>query len=210
MIPLEISYSPAAETKRVSYTLRDYRWFVENGYRPLLPESIKTCLENGEDVPAADIRPAIESEYQEQMYREKAEELAAVWEEQAAEFFEKLEALGRPLAQAYRLSLTQYGTGGSYGYPDAIQLNVNNNPQKGILYVTFHEIVHLTIQDLIERYHIDHWTKERVVDLIMNRFFPEQEQFQRPPEHANQVREIFEREFPDIEKVLKEVSEITS
>jgi hypothetical protein len=61
---------------------------------------------------------------------------------------------------------------------------------------------------LIKECGIAHWTKERLVDLVMNKFFPENQKLQRDPENAEQITEIFNTYFPDITKVIKAVSEI--
>lgn len=160
------------------------------------------------EVSDEEVRAAVEAEYRDHAYSEKARELEEAWEAESGNFIEKLKTLGRPLPQAYKIFLSRYGTGGSYGYPDVIQLNLNKTSDRGPLYTAFHEMVHLTIQDLIEKYNIPHWTKERLVDLTMNKFFPDKEQLQRDPEHAEQIREIFEKGFPNIEKIISEVSEI--
>ena len=160
------------------------------------------------EVSNEEVRAAVEAEYRDHAYSEKARELEKAWEAESSDFIEKLKTLGRPLPQAYKIFLSRYGTGGSYGYPDVIQLNLNKTSNRGPLYTAFHEMVHLTIQDLIEKYDIPHWTKERLVDLTMNKFFPDKEQLQRDPEHAEQIIEIFEKGFPNIEKIISEVSEI--
>lgn len=207
-IPAEFHYSVDTEISRVRNTVRKYRWFQENGYQPRLPQDIKVHLDNGADISDEEIRSAVEAEYKDQAYSEKAQELTEAWETESDDFLEKLKTLGRPLPKAYNIFLSTYGTGGSYGYPDTIQLNLNNASSRGVLYVTFHEIVHLAIQDLIEKYNIPHWTKERLVDLTMNAFFPDKKQLQRDPEHAELVATIFERGFPNIEKVIAEIAEV--
>ena len=91
--------------------------------------------------------------------------------------------------------------------PDNVQLNLK---QKGEPAFTLaHEIVHLTIEHLIRKYQIDHWTKERLVNLIMNKFFPDKPILQRDPQNAEQISEIFDREFPNIEEVIKDISAIS-
>jgi hypothetical protein len=113
-----------------------------------------------------------------------------------------------PLQEKYYVSITQYGNGGSYGTPDKIQLNFNQIT-RNVSFTIAHETVHLTIEHLIREYKIDHWTKERIVDLIINKLFPENQRLQRNPKNAEQISEIFEREFPNVEKVIKDISEIS-
>lgn len=206
--PIELHYSVATEISRVQFTARKYSWLVENGYQPQLPTSIKNHLESGDMVSDEEIRTVIEAEYQDHVYSEKARELTEAWKSESGGFIKKLETLGRPLPQTFKIFLSKYGTGGSYGYPDVVQLNLNRISDRGILYIVFHEMVHLTIQDLIEKYDISHWTKERLVDLTMNKFFPNKRQLQQDPEHTGRVSDIFEKGFPNIERIIKEISKI--
>lgn len=205
-IPIEVQYSVDNEVSRIRRTIDKYSWFIENGYKPRLPQAIKDRLENGDDISDDEIKSATEGEYQNEMYQAKANEIRGAWEIESGYFLEKLKTLGRPMVEQYTVFLTKYGTGGSYGYPNLVQLNLNNTSNRGVLYVTFHEMVHLTIQDLIEKYKIPHWTKERLVDLTMNNFFPDKKRSQRDPENAEEISEIFKKEFPDIEKIIAEIS----
>lgn len=66
----------------------------------------------------------------------------------------------------------------------------------------------MTIEPLIQEYKIQHWEKERIVDLIINKFFPEDQKVQRDPEDSEKISEIFEKNFPDVEKIIVEVSKI--
>jgi len=207
-IPIEVRYSVTDEVSRVRRTIDKYPWFKENGYRPTLPQEIKDRLESGGEVSDDDIRSVVENEYQDDVYLGRANKLREEWEMASEDFLGKLKTLGRPLVKEYKISITRYGTGGSYGYPNSIQLNVGGHSKLDALQVSFHEMVHLAIQDLIEKYNIPHWTKERLVDLTMNKFFPDKEHLQRDIENAEKVGEIFEGGFPDIEKIISEVSKL--
>ena len=63
------------------------------------------------------------------------------------------------------IRLTNYGVGGSYNLPSLVVLNIN---MKMLVKTVVHEIIHLMIQDLIDKYEIKQWEKERVVDNILN------------------------------------------
>jgi len=205
---IEVSFSLEDEVLRIKKTIGKYKWYVDNGYKPDLPGAIKEKLEKGESVTDEDIRIATEKEYSPERYKEKADEINKAWKLESENFFRKLKSLGRPLPAKYYIHLTRYGVGGSYGFPEDIQLNINKNFRGGILGTIFHEMVHLAIEDLIKLHHIPHWTKERLVNLTMNKFFPESSHLQRDPEHAERITEIFEKEFPNIEKVITEVKNI--
>jgi uncharacterized protein YjaZ len=194
------------EVNRVKYLCSKYEWYRENGYKPTYPKSISEKFEKGEKITEEDIEEAVSDEFDSETITKKIVMAQEEWDKIKERFFESLKTLGLPLQEKYYVSITEYGTGGSYGVPDNIQLNFNQT--RSLSFVIAHEIVHLTIEHLIREYKIDHWTKERLVDLIMNKFFPENPKLQRNPPNAEQISEIFEREFPNIEKVILEVSKL--
>lgn len=203
---IEVSFSVEDEVSRIKNTVKKYKWYIENGYKPDLPLDIKNRLEKSENITNDDIKIAVEKEYQPEVYQKKTDEINEAWKIEPESFLEKLKSLSRPLPEMYYICLTRYGVGGSYGFPEDIQLNINKSFESGILHTIFHEIVHLTIEDLIQLHNIPHWTKERLVNLTMNKFFPEEAHLQRDPENAEKVSEIFEKNFPNIEKVILEIS----
>jgi hypothetical protein len=209
-IPIELSFYFENEVARVMNTIKRYAWYTENKYRPSLPEGIKFKLDNGQEVSEEDIRIALEKEYKEDTYKKEEEEIMKSWESESAGFLEKLKSLGRPLPDRFYIFLTAYGVGGSYGYPDKVYINMRNTSKAGILGTIFHEMVHLVIEDLIQKNNIPHWTKERIVNLIMNKFSPDKPIMQRDPENAKEIGEIFEREFPDVERIISEISKLNS
>ena len=76
------------------------------------------------------------------------------------------ELFGNKLPKEFQVILTKYGTEGSYNPPNRIFLNISNkSPQTLVL---LHEITHLIIHKYIKKYQIQHWEKERIVDLILN------------------------------------------
>ena len=195
----------ADEVNRVRYLCRKSAWYKENGYKPTYPKAIQEKLERSEDITEENIRKSVEEEFDSVVSEEKVSQTKEEWGRIQEGFFKNLKTLGLPIQKEYRISITVYGTGGSYGPPNNVQLNNHANRQP---FVIAHEVVHLTIEHLIQKYKIDHWTKERMVDLVMNKFFPENQKLQRNPEHAEQIGEIFEREFPNIEKVISEIAKL--
>lgn len=200
--------SVESEISRVKNTLKTLNWYKETGYNIEfigLPKSIKDKVEKGEEITDDDIAEAVKEEFDADENAEKIASIEQWWDEIKERFFENLRTLGLPVQEKYLVSVTKYGSGGSYWLPNSVKLNVRR--KKGSLTLP-HEIVHLTIEHLIKEYGIDHWTKERIVDLIMNKFFPENPKLQRDPPNAGQISEIFNANFPDIDKVIKAVSEI--
>lgn len=201
-------YSLEDEISRVNYTIKKYAWYVENGYKPSLPNILINALEKGEHIKDSDIEASVKSEYAESEYSEIEEQIIKGWKIIEENFFTQLKTIGRPVLDEYYINLTKYGTGGSYGYPNDVQLNFKKRKIEDIPYTIAHEIVHLTIEDLIKQYKIEHWTKERLVNLTMNRFFPDKKYLQRDPANSEQITQIFETHFPHIEKIITGISNI--
>lgn len=205
-IKVTFDFSIQGEKERIVRTLKRHEWYEEHGYKPKYPEAIKQKLESEENISEEDILKAISSEFDKDEYVRKVSEIEKGWQNIQEKFFEDLKTLGLPLQEEYFVSATKYGTGGSYGWPNDIQLNLEQS--RALELTLAHEIVHLTIDHLIKEFNIEQWTKERLVDLIMCEFFPEDRRLQRDPKNAEQISEIFEQKFPNIKEIISEVSKL--
>lgn len=78
----------------------------------------------------------------------------------------------------------------------------------GFLRTVVHEMVHLFIDDLIKKYKIGHWQKERIVDLIFSELYPELNKIQPISIDTKGLDNIFYKYFPDVNKIILEVSKI--
>jgi hypothetical protein len=200
-----------SEINRVKNTLKTLAWYKETGYRIefiKLPKSINQKIEKGGEITEEEISAAVSEEFNEGKNTEQIVLIEEKWSQIKEKFFENLKTLGLPVQEKYLVSTTKYGSGGSYQRPNIAKLNFENSRGP---YTLAHEIIHLTIENLIEKYKIEHWVKERIVDLIMNKFFPEQPKLQRMQmgsENAEKIADIFESDFPNIEEIIKKVSEI--
>lgn len=205
---LKINFSIEDEVKRIKYTLGKLDWFVAQGYKINLPDKVKKIVDQGQVPTDDEISESVSSEFNQKEYEEKTQDLIQKWEEAKEVFLEKLATLGLPLQPEYRVSFTKYGVGGSYGLPNKIQINFDYSYARNTSATTFHEIIHLTIENLIKEHNISHWTKERLVDLIYSKFFPAEPRLQRNPEKSERVNEIFSQFFPNIERVVIEISKL--
>jgi hypothetical protein len=201
---LAFDYSIQLESERVIRTLKKYKWYKENGYKPKFPLIIQQKLESDEEINEANVLEAVSKEFEQIKYEEQLRLIIKEWEAIQNNFFDNLKTLGMPIQNEYYVCVTKYGTGGSYGLPNNIQLNLEQKRSPALTLA--HEIIHLTIESLIKEFGIEHWTKERLVDLIMNKFFADDKKVQRDPENTEQISEIFEKEFPNIKKIIEEVS----
>ena len=202
---LKITFSKESEAKRIQYTIDKLDWFKKQGYKINLPEKIKEIIDHGLTLSDDEILKIVSLEFNQKEYEDKANELRQKWEEKKGDFLHRLASLGLPLQSEYKLVFTKYGVGGSYGLPNIIQINFEYPIEKETIAITLHEIIHLTIEELIKKYGIDHWEKERLVDLIYGKFYPNEKRLQRDPEKSKEVERVFEAFYPDMEKVLSEI-----
>jgi hypothetical protein len=105
--------------------------------------------------------------------------------------------------------LTKYGTGGSYskqaGKRDTLFVNFFGRPIERILGVIAHEIIHLLIDQLVLKYKLGHWQKERIVDLVLEKTCPKINKIQELPADTKKLDTAFKKFFPDIEGIIKTV-----
>lgn len=157
---LNIKFGIDFELRRVKDTLVKLKWYNSNGYKPKLPEGIN------KDSSEEEIKNQITKEFNKKRYGNAANQINSDFLKIEKPFSEKLkEVFGKDIQMDFIIYLTNYGTGGSYNPPNKVIFNINN--KKGFKTV-IHEIVHLIIEPKIQEYKVQHWEKERTVDLILN------------------------------------------
>lgn len=178
------------EARYVWDVLENYRFFQENKYELSLPEeaSFAVWIERAkENRLRAQDYPAFALEFQ-TIYdsAEYSSGYAAIASSASvlesvyglAEEFEK--AWGFRLFDEYTIRLTLYGSGGSYD-PDtgtvilfataAGQFKFDQEPAEIIV----HEMTHIGIEEpIVEKFHLSHWEKERLVDRLVQACFGEE------------------------------------
>ena len=201
MINLQFNYSVEHEAQRIQYTLDKIEWFKKMGYKLSLPKNFS--LGNKKLPDAEYIKKAILSEYNEADYIKVEETVNEQW----AKFNPQLENYFLEVAlkpeDTYKVNLTKYGVGGSYHLPNIIIVNFQGKFGIGVSKTIIHEIVHLSIQGLIEKYEVEHWKKERIVDLILNKYVSEINKMQNIPIDTKPIDEVFEKYYPDVDGVIK-------
>lgn len=204
MIKLTVKFSPEFEVEQVKKTLSGLQWFKDNGYNNVkLPENLMVNF--GTDTSEDQIKTAVEAEYNEEDFRIKESYLLENWDKVVSGVSAELARTSLNIRGTYTLYLTKYGVGGSYNYPDIVIVNARSFGQ-GLLRKVFHEIVHLMIHQWIVEYKVNHWQKERIVDLLMMKFVPQISRNQQiPVEIATPVDRVFSEYYPNIELVIKNV-----
>ncbi|MDE2218038.1 MAG: hypothetical protein KGJ58_01100 [Patescibacteria group bacterium] len=206
MIDLKISYSIEFEVERISETLRRLNWFKAKGYNVLFPSSLLTS--NSMNISEEKIKNSVIAEYVESDYKIQKDYLLTNWNDVATQLSEGLSNIMFVPMNHYNIFLSKYGVAGSYHYPDEIIVNIKFKYEKGLLRTTAHEIIHLIIQPLIEKYKINHWSKERVVDLLMLKLLPQLSKPQQLPINTEQIDNIFNKMYPDVEAVIKDIGKL--
>jgi hypothetical protein len=153
---LIIDFSKETEAKRIRYTLDRLDWFKKERYKVNLPKKIRQIVDRGLIPTNEEILEIVSLEFDQEEYTSKAQELLREWRDKKDEFLQKLTTLGLPLQSEYRLLFTKYGVGGSYGLPNNIQINFDYPNAKSTITTVLHEIIHLTIENLIHEYTVDH------------------------------------------------------
>lgn len=207
-ISLNILYSVDFEIERVSETLKRFEWYKTHGYSVKLPKVFNPS--DYEKISREDIVTAVRDEYSEQKYLDSKEYLDHNWDKVSSRLINGAGILTHSLQGQYNVYFTRYGVGGSYRLPNEIVVNIQSKFEFGLLRTIVHEIVHLLIGDAISRYKVEHWAKERIVDLLIDRIIPEMSKVQTVPIDTQVVDKIFKDNYPNMDLVMKSVSEIST
>lgn len=198
MSKLNIKYSAQIELERVMGSIKKLPWFRENGYSISLPEGVSELSSEEK------IREGVEKEYAENIlvYEKEKISLLERWEKYGEILKEKLKGCSLIFYPEYEVFFSAYGVGGSYQLPNLLIVNAKKGYQIGLLRTVIHEIIHLSIEESIQKFQTSHWVKERIVDLTFEKFFPELAKKQNIPIPTEKIDNIFSDHYPDIEKII--------
>lgn len=201
MVSIKFIYSQNFEVERIRYTLSKIEWFKQHSYKVSLPNLINA--DNRYRV--EDLTEIVKSEFDENIFKAQIDIINEKWSIYASRFFEELVKMGLEPSDNYILYMTRYGVGGSYNIPNEIIINIQQKSGVDLIGTIFHEIIHLNIEPLIQKYNISHWTKERIIDLILAKVLPDISQMQKLPVDCAEIDKIFKANFPDIEMVIRNI-----
>jgi len=206
MLKIDIIYSRGFEINRVIDSFRQLEWFRENKYETTLPTGLKLLQKNSPS--KNEIKKAVFEEFDDISFQEQknflTKNLEKVFSRAETEFIK----IGMPIEKKYKIFLTKYGTGGGYCLPDKIIININLIRDENLLRTSVHEIVHLIIEPLISSYQIDHWTKERLADLIVSKISPSLINFQCLPINTETIDRIFNDNYPKISQAIQNIAKL--
>jgi hypothetical protein len=201
MIKLQIKFSPEIEAKRLLFTFPKLGWYKEQGYKIDLPERIQN-LNTDKKFSEKEIIKFIKEDFSEKEYQIISEKIRAEWKRVSDLFEKNLRASNFNPLNTYNIYLTNYGVGGNYNLPSNIFINFRGKSIPYLAFVIVHEITHLLIENLIQKYKVPHWQKERIVDLTIGKIMPDLNRTQNIPADTTKIDEAFEEHFPDIEKII--------
>ncbi len=156
------NYNLEAEIQQTQEVVCELEWYKKNGYEVVLPGGIS------EKSTSDEIAEAVKKEFPKN--KEKFEEIQRGIQELLDKNSSKLESFfsvfGYDMVKNVDLFFTAYGSGGGYNLPNKISILMSRST-RDIFETIIHETVHLIIEKpLIEKYHIPHWQKEMIVDIL--------------------------------------------
>ncbi len=206
---LDFEFSVKQDTDRIKNTLQKAGWYQKNGYKPKMPKDLS--LEEMGDLSEEEVKKIIADEFDGEEYKSIISKIEEDWEKFEPQLRIGLANLGIDIDTRYQIMLTRYGTGGSYNNnwnPKGVTVNIAEKQEVSVIAIICHEIVHLCIQDLIEKYNVSHWSKEHIVDLIIKSIFADERMQKIDPILASQIDEIFGRDKTNIEDIIKKVGNL--
>jgi len=200
MITIKFEYGIDTELQRVKNTLNEVTWLDNNRYKYFLPASIEKT-EKDDEV----LTKAIEKEYSSTEFKEAENAITIGWEKRAddVERIQKI-IIGASKFDELNLMLTKYGTSGSYRPPNKIIINLKDKIPGHLIKTVIHESIHLMVENLVLKNKVDHWRKERIVNLIIDKEFQSAYEMNNSPEYAKDVDVIFKEFYPNIILITEE------
>jgi len=208
MIKLSIVYSKEFELERIKNTVKRLDWYLSNKIS-LSSLSFPKNLDINrlKDLSEEEMASAVNEEYDETKFISEAESITQMYGKYEIKLEEFIKNINLPVIPEIKIQLTCYGVGGSYSLPNEIISNITKHYSLGLLKSVLHEIIHLHIQHLIDKYKIGQWEKETLVNSLYEKVFPDIPKKNDIPIDTTKTRKIFEENFPYIEKIISLINE---
>ncbi len=206
-IPIKFQFNIESEVRRVKDTLDILEWLTKNNYRFSLPNGIK----DHKNINIEMIKKLVENKYDQKTYQIAESAILKSWKGNS----ELMKKINQNLDGSYMLDeltvvLTKYGTQGSYVIPNSVIINISNIPPEFLIKTVIHESLHLMIEHLIKKYSVEHWVKERIVDLIMDLEYKSRFKMQSVPDWVFAIDAIFKEHYPNLILIMEKASKVSS
>jgi hypothetical protein len=209
-IKFSIKFSKEFELQRILWTKERFKWYTDNGYNLnyfVLPKGFSAKeLSEKSDI---EITKYINEEYNTEFFQPHIQTINSLlpgYLSKLADFFSKINIEVLPDIE---IKLTKYGIGGSYSIPNVAIVNISKFFKIGLIRNILHETIHLHIQGLIDKYKIEQWEKEMIVDNIFEKFLPNLLKRQNYPKDMFNIQEIFQKNYPNLELIINYISKNT-
>lgn len=212
---IKFKYSKKQEIKDLLWLYSEAEFFSKNKYKvfyPEIPQNIVKALEKNSKNKLNilelknQFKPIFEGERS--IYQETLEKIEPKWQKIQAPFFDFLKQ-NLDCKNSYNCFISRYGPGGTFYRPNSISIRVRLDKKDDLDDANekiVHEIVHLCIYDLAEKYKLNFEDTERLVDLILTK--TEIKDLLKNPKMQNfgnpDLDQIFVKNNFDIKKSLKE------
>lgn len=201
IININILFSKEAEIERVKYVYKELDWYHEHGYDVRLPGG--RLGKNKRTLSHDKLLFELEKEFTLDLYEQAVVKIRKSWRYiENCWPREEMEKTTLLFQSTYNIHLTRYGTGGSYHLPNEIVLNIDSSDEADFGKILFHEMIHLCIEPLIQKYNTPLWYKERIVDLTFRRLMPEIAFEQNLPKEALTADTHFAQNYGDFDKIF--------
>ena len=205
LVELVVDYGPERDILRVKNAIKRLPWYEERGYNIA---TIKLPAGLSESSTQEEIETAVLVEYREEEYKNFEAFIKEKWDEFSKCFEELKNVPSLNLRDKYTVVLTRYGMSGSYDERKGeVIINLGRREKEQTVGIIFHEITHMTIEALIQKYQVGHWYKERLVDLMMDKYFTGLKDMQMIKEDVGAVDKAFNAFFPDFEAITRAIGE---
>lgn len=173
------------EYERIIQFINNREFYKKFGYGISLPENFIE-LYNSEEIISEENYEKYYQEFLKDYNKEKYQEFYKLLQENIKiirgdikdRFLDLNKKWGFKIFNKYKIRLTIYGVGGSYNWSDGFVIvnvkNKNKETLKKDLKTIVHELIHIGIEEnIVNQFELSHPEKERVVDLILKKHFPE-------------------------------------
>jgi predicted SprT family Zn-dependent metalloprotease len=212
---LKITYSFENDLQRIIDTINQIDWFKEKGYRVELPPELD--IAKIKEYSVQEVSDLLKQSWRDEKYKNVEKQIEENWQKYSERFEKDLIGINLKPAEEYKVVLTRYGVGGSFNpQENKITLNTSyyeRNPNRSLMVAILHEIVHINIAEYIQQNKIPHEVKEKIVDMIMKKFFEDdfpQEEFWQKWLYNKSISEnseiVFNKFYPDVKLAIQELS----
>jgi hypothetical protein len=207
----------------VCYLIKELPWFNENGYndnghKVSLPmhKDFERLYKNPELLDEKN-KDSLRQLFYEEVYDaskfDTSVEAISQTEDVVKKTLKKLAVLQTnwnfKIKQSYDILLTLYGPGGNYEWRSDVGIvKIKTSfgsyvrSKESYAKTVVHEIVHIGIEkDIVQKYHLSHWEKERLVDLICSLYLKDLLPWYENQENADKTVDTFINEEVVIENL---------